>query len=138
MLPSEVEQTIGLISTNGVLRFTLGPEAVPDYPSAQLMAFGNPLLDRIFEQAQSLGQVAQVYLSGLTWSLHDLSALVRRSLQVPAGVEVRSGAPRAYYFSSALFWFQATFISDEKVQEIMAIGIDHYYGRLTRTLEDVL
>ena len=138
LLPSEVEQTIGLTSTDGVLRFTLDPEAVPDYPTAQLMAFGNPLLDRIFEQAQQLGQIAQVYLSGLTWSLHDLPALVRRSLQVPAGVEVRSDAPRTYHFSSVLFWFQATFISDEKVQEIFAIGIDRHYGRLTRTLEDLL
>ena len=63
---------------------------------------------------------------------------MRRSLQVPSGVEVRSAPPRAYHFSTALFWFQATFISDEKVQDIFSVGIDRYYGRLARTLEDTL
>ena len=138
LLPAAVEQVIGVAASDGVLRFTLDPEALPDYPTAQLMAFGNPLLDRIFEHAQSLGQTAQVYLTGFNVSPHDLPATVRRSLQVPAGVEVRSGPPRAYHFSAALFWFQATFISDEKVQDIFAVGIERYYGRLARTLAETL
>jgi len=138
MLPAAVEQTIGLTTSEGVFRFTLDPEAVPDYPTAQLMVFGNPLLDRIFEHAQSLGQVTQVYLTGFNLSPHDLPSTMRRSLQVPSSVEVRSAPPRAYHFAAALFWFQATFISDEKVQEIFSAGIDRYYGRLTRTLEDTL
>ncbi len=138
MLPAAVEQAIGLAASAGVFRFTLDPEAVPDYPTAQLMAFGNPLLDRIFEHAQSLGQVAQVYLTGFNLSPHDLPMTVRRSLQVPSGIEVRSAPPRAHHFSTALFWFQATFISDEKVQDIFSVGIDRYYGRLTRILEDTL
>jgi hypothetical protein len=138
MLPAAVEQAIGLAPSAGVFRFTLDPEALPDYPTAQLMAFGNPLLDRIFEHAQSLGQAAQVYLTGFNLSPHDLPMTVRRSLQVPSGIEVRSALPRAYHFSAALFWFQATFISDEKVQDIFSVGIERYYGRLTRTLEDTL
>lgn len=138
LLPAAVEQALGLAAADGVLRFTLDPEALPDYPTAQLMAFGNPLLDRIFEHAQSLGQAAHVYLTGFNLSPHDLPAIVRRSLQVPAGVEVRSGPPRAYHFSAALFWFQATFISDEKVQDIFAVGIERYYGRLARTLIETL
>jgi hypothetical protein len=138
LLPAAVEQALGVAASDGVLRFTLDPEALPDYPTAQLMAFGNPLLDRIFEHAQSLGQTAQVYLTGFNLSPHDLPSTVRRSLQVPAGVEVRSGPPRAYHFSAALFWFQATFISDEKVQDIFAVGIERYYGRLARTLMETL
>ncbi len=138
MLPAAGEQAIGVAASAGVFRFTLDPEAVPDYPTAQLMAFGNPLLDRIFEHAQSLGQVAQVYLTGFNLSPHALPTTVRRSLQVPPGVEVRSATPRAHHFSAALFWFQATFISDEKVQDIFSVGIDRYYGRLTRTVEDTL
>ncbi len=138
MLPASIEHAIDLTPAEGVFRFTLDPEAVPDYPTAQLMAFGNPLLDRIFDHAQALGRVAQVYLTGFNLTPHDLPATVRRSLQVPAGVEVRSAAPRAYHFSSALFWFQATFISDEKVQNIFSVGLDRYYGRLTRTLEETL
>ena len=138
MLPGSVEHTLDLTTSEGVFRFTLDPEAVPDYPAAQLMAFGNPLLDRIFDHAQALGRVAQVYLTGFNLTPHDLTATVRRSLQVPAGVEVRSAPPRAYHFSSAVFWFQVTFISDEKVQSIFSVGIDRYYGRLTRTLEDTL
>jgi hypothetical protein len=64
LLPAAVEHAIGVAASDGVLRFTLDPEALPDYPTAQLMAFGNPLLDRIFEHAQLLGQTAQVYLTG--------------------------------------------------------------------------
>jgi hypothetical protein len=138
MLQISIEHAIDLTTSEGVFRFTLDPEAVPDYPTAQLVAFGNPLLDRIFDHAQSLGRVAQVYFTGFNLTPHDLPATVRRSLQVPARVEVRSAAPRAYHFSSALFWFQATFISDEKVQNIFSVGLDRYYGRLMRTLEDTL
>lgn len=138
LLPAAVEHALGLAASDGVLRFTLDPEALPDYPTAQLMAFGNPLLDRIFEHAQSLGQAAQVYLTGFNVSPHDLPATMRRSLQVPAGIKVRSGPPRAYHFSAALFWFQATFISDEKVQDIFTVGIERYYGRLARTLAETL
>lgn len=138
MVSPAVAAALGLAAPDDVFRFTLDPEAIADYPTAQLMAFGNPLLDRIFEHAQSLGQVAHVYLSGFNLSPHDLPATLRRNLQVPPEVEVRSTAPHVQHFTSALFWFQATFVSDEKVQDIFPVGIDLHYGRLTRTLEDTL
>ena len=131
LLPDQLEQVLGA-------RVTFDPEALQDHPSAQLMAFGNPALDAIFEQAQTQHRVAQVYLGGLNLTPHNLTGLVQRGLQVPQGTTLTMLSQHPLHYHSALWWFQATFVSDEKVQETYAIGIDLHYGRITRHLEEFL
>ncbi len=131
LLPDQLEQVLGA-------RVTFDPEALQDHPSAQLMAFGNPALDAIFEQAQTQHRVAQVYLGGLNLTPHNLTGLVQRGLQVPQGTTLTMLSQHPLHYHSALWWFQATFVSDEKVQETYAIGTDLHYGRITRHLEAFL
>ncbi len=138
MLPASAADQLDLARPDEMIRIAFDPEAVTDHPQAHLMAFGNPILDRVFEHAHALGQSARVYLTGYNLSPHDLPAVLRRSLQMPAGVELKPAAPRAYHFTLALFWFQATFISDEKEHGIFPVGIDLYHGRLARHLEETL
>lgn len=138
MLPPDAAGRLDLPQPGEMIRIAFDPEAVAEHPAAHLMAFGNPVLDRAFEHAQELGRSGRVYVSGFNLSPHDLPSALRRGLQVTAGVQLRPAAPRVYHFGQALFWFQVTFVSDEKEQSIVRVGIDLYYGRVARHLEDVL
>lgn len=138
MLPPTLAGPLGLATPDEMIRLAFDPEALADHPHAHLVAFGNPMLDRIFEHAQALGQSARVWLGGFNLSPHDLPSTLRRSLQTPADVGLKPGVPRVYHFTQAIFWFQATFISDEKEHSAFPVGVDLYYGRLARHLEEVL
>ena len=131
LLPDLLERELGG-------RVAFDPEALHDHPEAQLLAFGNPALDFVFEQAQANSRVAKVYVGGMNLAPHNLAALVQRGLQVPAGQTISVLSQRPLHYLSALWWFQATFTSDEKVQETYAIGTDLHYGRITRHLEELL
>ena len=41
-------------------------------------------------------------------------------------------------FVQAVFWFQATFVSDQKEQEVLPVGLDLHYGRQVRHLDRLL
>src|SRR5205085_3221900 len=47
-------------------------------------------------------------------------------------------ATRIQHYRAALFWFQTTFVSDEKVQATHTVGIDLHYGRPARHLLQLL
>lgn len=46
--------------------------------------------------------------------------------------------PRILHFNPWFYWFQATFLCDEKVQYVFEAGVDQYYGRLTRRFQEIL
>jgi hypothetical protein len=136
LLPDDVARQLEL--RGEALRAAFDPEALQDHPAAQLLAFGNPLLDRIFAHAQAGKHVARVYLSGLNLSPHGLASMVQRGLSVPPGVAVTVLSHRPLHHSFALWRFQATFVSDEKVQQTYVVGTDLHYGRPARHLEALL
>lgn len=138
MLPAPVAGQLDVPTRDEMIRIAFDPEAVADHPGAQLMAFGNPMLDRVFEHAWSLGRSSRVYLTGYNLSPHELPSILQRSLQTPTGVALKPAAPRVYHFNQALFWFQATFVSDEKEHSTFSVGIDLHYGRVARHLAEVL
>ena len=131
LLPEPLQRELGD-------RVAFDPETLQDYPTAQLLAFGNPALDFVFEQAQTNSRVAKVYLGGVNLAPHNLAALVQRGLQLPAGQTISVVSQRPLHYLSALWWFQATFTSDEKVQETYTIGTDLHYGRINRHLEELV
>lgn len=137
ILPPEAAARLGIDGAD-VLRAAFDPEALADHAGAQLVTFGNPILDRIFADAQGRGRVAKVYLSGFNLSPHDLPAQIRRGLEVTGGAELEPGEPRVYHVETVLFGFQGTFISDEKEQELLAVAVDLHHGRLVRHMEEVL
>ncbi|HYT89162.1 MAG TPA: TFIIB-type zinc ribbon-containing protein [Gemmataceae bacterium] len=121
-----------------VVRIAFDPEAVPEHPGAQLASFGTPLIDRLLSDAVERGRFARLYLIGLNLNPHDLAGRVRRALTLPPGAAVRIERVRALHFSQAVFWFQATFVSDQKEQEIVPVVLDLHYGRQVRHLEELL
>ena len=138
LLAPEVEQSLDLRHAADTIRLAFDPEALNDSPDAHLMVFGNPTLDHIFQHAQSLGQVGQVYVSGLNLTPHDLPGILKRYLTLPEGASLQAPSSRILHYRAALFWFQATFISDEKEQIALTVGVDLHYGRPERHLQQLL
>jgi hypothetical protein len=122
----------------GVLRLAFDPEAQPEHPGTQLASFGTPLIDRLLADAMERGRYACLYLVGLNLNPHDLALRVSRALTLGGGLQVRLTHVRPLHFVQAVYWFQATFVSDEKEQEIMPVALDLHYGRQVRHLEDLV
>ncbi len=122
----------------GILRVAFDPEALPEHPAAQLASFGTPLVDRLLRAAAQRGRCAQAYLNGLNLAPHDLAGRVRRTLRLPEDLELEVRRVRTLHFAQTVFWFEATFVSDQKEHEILSIAVDLHHGRQVRHLEQLL
>jgi len=137
MLPGELARQLEL-PPGEVARLAFDPEALAEHPLAHLMMFGNPSLERIFEEAQERGRVARVYLPGGNLAPHDLRVQVARGLKLGPGLGLSLGEVRVCHIHACLFWFEATFISDEREQAILEVGVERFYGRPLRHLQATL
>ena len=122
----------------GVVRIAFDPEALPEHPGAQLASYGTPLIDRLLGDAVARGQHARLYVVGLNLVPHDLGGLVRRALTLPTESSLKLERARPLHFPQAAFWFRATFVSDQKEQEIVPVALDLHYGRQVRHLDQLL
>ena len=126
------------LSGEEILRVAFDPEAVPEHPGSQLASFGTPLVDRLLGSAMNRGRGAEAYINGLNLAPHGLPGRVRRVLSLAEGLRLTIERARPLHFAQAVFWFQATFVSDEKEQEILPIATDLHSGRQVRHLERLL
>jgi hypothetical protein len=121
-----------------ILRIAFDPEALPENPGSQLASFGTPLVERILADAVARGRRCQAYLNGLNLSPYDLSGRVRRPLGLAEGLSLEIQRVRALNFPQAIFWFGATFTSDQKEDEILPVAVDLHSGREVRHLDRLL
>ena len=139
----EVEpQVYDLILPGGgepeMVRVAFDPEALPEHPGAQLASFGTPLVDRLLADAVARGRSGSLHLVGLNPNPPGLAAQVGRALKPAAGLEVRLGRTRVLDFPQAVFWFEATFVSDQKEQDVVPVAVDLHYGRQVRHIDRLL
>ena len=121
-----------------MVRIAFDPEALPEHPGAQLASFGTPLVDRLLADAMQRGRRAELYLVGLNLAPQNLAGRIGRSLTLSSGLELRVGRVRPLHFPQAVFWFEATFVSDQKEQELLPVAVDLHQGRQVRHLERLL
>ena len=121
-----------------ILRIAFDPEALPEHPGAQLASYGTPLVDRLLEDAVRRGRQARLYVAGLNLAPHDLPGQLRRAVALPEKTALAAERARALDFAQAAFWFRATFLSDQKEQEIVPAAVDLHYGRPVRHLDLLL
>jgi hypothetical protein len=138
LLPHAEREAQWGVSGEEVLRVAFDPEAIPEHPGAQLASLGTPLVDRLLGSAMEQGRGAEAYVNGLNLAPHDLRGRVRRAISLAEGLELRIERVRPLHFVQAAFWFQATFVSDQKEQEILPIAVDLHSGRQVRHLEELL
>ena len=121
------------------MRIAFDPEAIPEHPGAQLASYGTPLVDRLLADAVERGRRVVLYMVGLNLAASGLEDRLRRAVSLPAGIRpARSSRSRPLFFPQAVFWFEATFVSDQKEQEILPVAIDLHHGRQVRHLDRLL
>ncbi len=121
-----------------VVRVAFDPEAIPEHPGAQLASRGTPLVDRLLADAVEHGRRVILYFVGLNLASSGLHDRVRRAVSLPPGFTLEVESVRPLFFPQAAFWFEATFVSDQKEQEILPVAIDLHYSRQVRHLDRLL
>lgn len=119
------------------MRVTFDPDALPEHPSAQLLTFGSVLLDDLLERAQARGRIGLAFLDDVHPTPYALAQRVTRDLTLPEQVTLYIENIRALYVTHSLFWFEVTYLGDEKEQSLYLITVDRYYGRQVRYLDEV-
>ncbi len=138
LLPSELSKILAHGKKADFTRFCFDPEAIPEHPGSRLLALGDPALDELFQKSVDAGRSSRIFLSESNWSPQNLEASIRQALILTPNLTLSFGTPRPLYFSKALFHFQITYLSDEKQQTLLSVGIDLHFGRIARHLESLL
>lgn len=119
-------------------RVAFDPEALPEHREAQLATFGSPLFDRVLNDAAGRWNSATYYRVGMNLNPHNIAGRVERSISFPAGATIAMEAARPMYFPQAVYWFKATFASDQKEDVLLPVGIDLYQLREVRQLDGLI
>ena len=119
-------------------RIAFDPEALPEHPSAQLLTFGSALLDELLARAKTRGQIGLAFLDDVHLQPHALTQRVAHDLVLPNQLTLRVENVRPLYVTHSVFWFEATYLGDEKEQVLHQIAVDRYYGRQVRYLDELL
>ena len=115
-----------------MVRLVFDPEAVPEHPGAQLASYGTPLVDRLLAEAVDRGRHITLYMVGLNLATQGVEDRLRRAVTLPQGFGLKLERARPLHFPQAVFWFEATFVSDQKEQDLLTVAIDLHYGRQDR------
>jgi hypothetical protein len=121
-----------------MVRLVFDPEALPEHPGAQLASYGTPLIDRLLADAVSRGRHLEVHRIGLNASPLGVEDRLRRTVKLPPEFTLKVERTRPLLFPQAVFWFEATFVSDQKEQDLLTVAIDVHHGRQVRHLEELL
>jgi hypothetical protein len=121
-----------------IVRLAFDPEAIPEHPGAQLASYGTPLVDRLLADAVNRGRHIVLYMVGLNLAPQGLEDRLRRAVTLPSGFELKLEQSRPLHFPQAVFWFEATFVSDQKEQDLLTVAIDVHHSRQVRHLDRLL
>ncbi len=121
-----------------IVRLVFDPEAIPEHPGAQLASYGTPLVDRLLADAVNRGRHIMLYIVGLNLAPQGLEDRLRRAVTLPSGFELKLEQSRPLHFPQAVFWFEATFVSDQKEQDLLTVAVDVHHGRQVRHLDRLL
>lgn len=124
--------------TDAPQRIAFDPDALPEHPAAQLLTFGSVLLDDLLARAQTRGQVGLAFLDDVHLQPHALAQRVTRDLVLPEALTLRIENIRPLYVTHTLFWFEVTYLGEEKEQALYPLAIDRHYGRQVRYLDQLL
>jgi len=135
----EIEPRVyDLLVGSEMTRVAFDPEALPEHPQAQLASVGAPLLDRLLADAAERWSAARFCRIGLNLRPQNLEARLARAISLPPTASANIQNVRMMNCPQAIFWFKATFVGDQKEEEILPIGIDLHHLREVRHLELLL
>jgi hypothetical protein len=88
--------------------------------------------------AVNRGRHIVLYMVGLNLAPQGLEDRLRRAVTLPSGFELKLEQSRPLHFPQAVFWFEATFVSDQKEQDLLTVAIDVHHSRQVRHLDRLL
>ncbi len=138
LLPEPADETDEAPDAEPLLRIAFDPEALPEHDGAVFMSLGTPLVDRMLADARRRGAVAHAWRQGLNLHPFDLPAKLKRVLDLPQKAKLAVGPWQPAEVTIAIFYFTATYHSDEKEQDLFHSAIDLSSGRQVRHLEKLL
>lgn len=121
-----------------MLRVTFDPEALAEHPQAQLASLGTPVVDSLLAGAVERGRFVQLYLLGLNLRPQHLGPAVARALKLPPNLLLTLRQARPLCFPQLVLWFEATFVADQREQEVLPVAVDLCSGRQARHLDLLL
>jgi hypothetical protein len=121
-----------LLIGSEITRVAFDPEALPEHPQTQLASLGSPLLDGLLADAAERWRCARFYRIGLNLHPHGLESRFRQAVSLSPTAVVSIPRLREMNCPQALFWFKATFVGDQKEEEILLMGIDLHSLREVR------
>jgi hypothetical protein len=121
-----------------IVRVAFDPEALPEHPGSQLASYGTPLVDRLLADALARGRRVDLYFSGLNLAPRGIEEKARKALTLPAGAALKVERVRPMHFPQAVFGFEATFVGDQKEQDVLSVAVDLHHARQVRHLEALL
>lgn len=127
-----------LLDDDQIVRVTFDPEALHEHREAQLAALGSPLLSGMFDRAARQGAVAVAHVQGLNLHPHSLSARLARAYALPPKTTMTLDRARTMLFPQCICWFEFTFESDQREQELIQIAIDLASGRQVRQIDRLM
>ena len=121
-------------------RIVFDPDSLPEHAqrSAQLLTFGSALLDDLLARAQQRGHIGLAFLDDVHLQPHALAQRITRDVILPDAITFRIENIRPLYVTHSLFWFEVTYLGEEKEQALFPLAIDRYYGREVRYLDALL
>jgi hypothetical protein len=128
----------GVAAEPEILRLIFDPEAIPEHPGGQLASYGTPLVDELLSDAVSRGRHTMLYMVGLNLAPQGLEERLRRAVTLPTGFDLTLEQSRPLHFPQAVFWFETTYVSDQKEQDLLTVAVDVHHGRQVRHLERLL
>ena len=122
-LPADAQR---IFANQKLLLFTFQRDAQADYPDAELVTLGGNLLSRLIDVLRKRAQAATVTLAS-----REPTAPAQVSCPAPApGCAVEATTVTAGYTPVSQFLIKATYLTDEKFEQIFEVTVDQTTGQL--------
>lgn len=122
-LPADAQR---IFANQKLLLFTFQRDAQADYPDAELVTLGGNLLSRLIDVLRKRAQAATVTLAS-----REPAPLAQFPCPAQApGCAVEATAVTAGYTPVSQFLIKATYLTDEKFEQIFEVTVDQTTGQL--------
>ena len=118
-------------------QLTFDPEALADDPEAELVTIASPTLERIITRATAAGRVARAFLGVAPGSPKGVAERMARAYRF-VGAAWTPGEGRPWVFPSGIFLFRVRYVSDNREEELVEVGVNLADGRILRRLDEAI
>ena len=113
------------------------PEALADDAEAELVTVASPTLERVIARATAAGRVARAFLGVAPGSPRGVAERMARAYRFVDSAWT-PGEGRPWLFPSGIFLFRVRYVSDNREEELVEVGVNLADGRILRRLDEAM